>query len=83
MDLVRVWFDAGLIYQLSEELDVGSVEFTLLLTKCEACFTDSCEDCCQPLVVFALRLPIPYSRENNDRLFYSKIAHLCGTDYVG
>ena len=26
---------------------------------------------------------IPYSRENNDRLFYSKIAHLCGTDYVG
>ena len=26
---------------------------------------------------------IPYSRENNDRLFYSEIAHLCGTDYVG
>ena len=26
---------------------------------------------------------IPYSRENNDRLFYSKIAHLCGTDNRG
>ena len=23
------------------------------------------------------------SRGNNDRLFYSKIVHFCGTDYVG
>ena len=34
-------------------------------------------------VLYVCTYRIPYSRENNDRLFYPKIAPFRGTDYVG